>query len=146
MQARIATVLLVEDSPTDVELTREVLEAARVRNELHAVTDGEAALAFLFREGDYADAPRPDFVLLDLNLPRMGGIEVLRAIKNDERTRDIPVIVLTTSAHEADVLDAYREHANSYITKPMDLGQFVRVVQSIEGYWLSIVQLPRAPG
>ncbi|MFL5846744.1 MAG: response regulator [Solirubrobacteraceae bacterium] len=141
-----AHILLVEDSPTDIELTREVLGEARVLNQLHAVTDGERALSYLRGEGEYAGAPRPDFVLLDLNLPRMGGIEVLRAMKADPALCDIPVIVLTTSSDEADVLGAYREQASSFIVKPVDLDQFVRVVKTIEGYWLSIVKLPKAAG
>ena len=144
MNVHIAQILLVEDSPTDVELTREVLADARVSNELHSVLDGEAALRFLRREDEYAGAPRPDFVLLDLNLPRMSGLEVLSAIKEDPALRDIPVVMLTTSEDEADVLRAYQSHVNSYITKPMDLGQFVAMVRSIEGYWLSIVRFPRS--
>lgn len=142
MNVQIAQILLVEDSPTDVELTREVLAEARVRNDLHAVTDGEAAMRFLRREGEFADAPRPDIVLLDVNLPRMSGHEVLEAVKGDEDLRSIPVIMLTTSRDEADVLGAYRRHVNSFIVKPLDLEQFVGVVRQIEGYWLSIVKLP----
>jgi CheY-like chemotaxis protein len=106
------------------------------------VTDGEAAVAFLRREPPYADAPRPDFVLLDLNLPRMSGIEVLKVIKSDPDLTDIPVIMLTTSNDELDVLGAYKAHANSFITKPVGLDQFIGVVREIEGYWLSIVRLP----
>lgn len=143
MNVDTAQILLVEDSPTDVELTREVLADAKVANELHSVLDGEAALRFLRQEDEHADAPRPDFVLLDLNLPRMSGLEVLAEIKQDPELQDIPVVMLTTSEDEADVLGAYRAHANSYITKPMDLDQFIAVVKSIEGYWLSIVRFPK---
>jgi CheY-like chemotaxis protein len=146
VNAVTAQVLLVEDSPTDVELTREVLQDARVANELHSVSDGEAAMRFLRREGEHAGAPRPDFVLLDLNLPRMSGLEVLAQIKDDPELVDIPVIMLTTSEDEADVMRAYKSHANSYITKPMDLDQFIAVVRSIEGYWLSIVRFPKGHG
>lgn len=142
MIAQIAQILLVEDSPTDVELTRGVLAEARVRNDVHVVSDGEAAMRFLRREGEFADAPRPDIVLLDVNLPRMSGHEVLEAVKGDEELRSIPVIMLTTSHDEADVLGAYRQHVNSFIVKPLDLDQFVGVVRQIEGYWLSIVKLP----
>lgn len=143
MKAEIAKILLVEDSPTDVELTGVVLADAKVANELHVVTDGEAALAFLRREAGHEDAPRPDFILLDVNLPRMSGIEVVAQIKDDPALKDIPVVMLTTSEDEADVMGAYAAHANSYITKPMDLDQFIAVVRSIEGYWLSIVRLPK---
>lgn len=145
MTVEIAQILLVEDSPTDVELTREVLSDARVANELHSVLDGEAALRFLRREGEHAGAPRPDFVLLDVNLPRMSGLDVLVQIKEDPALLDIPVVMLTTSEDEGDVLRAYRSQASSYITKPMDLGQFVAVVRWIEGYWLSIVRFPKGP-
>jgi CheY-like chemotaxis protein len=146
MNVETAQILLVEDSPTDVELTREVLADAKVANELHCVTDGEAALRFLRREGEHAGAPRPDFVLLDVNLPRMSGLDVVAQIKEDPALHDIPVVMLTTSDDEADVLRAYKSHANSYITKPMDLDQFIAVVRSIEGYWLSIVRFPKGPG
>ena len=134
--------LLVEDNPGDVELTREALEEARVRNRLHVVSDGEEALAFLRREGRHAQAPRPDLVLLDLNLPRLGGREVLAAIKRSDDLRRIPVVVLTTSEAERDVLGAYELHANAYIVKPVDLDQFLAVVRSIEGFWLAVVKFP----
>ncbi len=139
---RPVELLLVEDNPGDVELTREALEEARVRNRLHVVSDGEEALAFLRREGRHADAPRPDLVLLDLNLPRLGGREVLAAIKQSDDLRRIPVVVLTTSEAEKDVLGAYELHANAYIVKPVDLDQFLGVVRSIEGFWLAVVKFP----
>lgn len=139
---RPVELLLVEDNPGDVELTREALEEARVRNRLHVVSDGEEALAFLHREGRHAGAPRPDLVLLDLNLPRMGGREVLAAIKRSDDLRRIPVVVLTTSEAEKDVLGAYELHANAYIVKPVDLDQFLGVVRSIEGFWLAVVKFP----
>lgn len=135
-------ILLVEDSPDDVELTLEVLKETKLRNALHIVEDGEAAMAFLRREGEYADAPRPDLVLLDLNLPRKDGREVLAEIKADPDLKLIPVVVLTTSQAEEDVLRAYGHHANCYITKPVDLDQFLEVVNTIEDFWLSIVKLP----
>lgn len=137
-----AQILLVEDSPSDIRLTQKVLTDARIANELHVVKDGVDALAFVRREGQYADAAAPDLILLDLNLPRMDGREVLRAIKSDPNLHNIPVIVLTTSRAERDVLESYEMHANSYIAKPIDLGEFIDVVRSIEGYWLSIVRLP----
>ena len=135
-------ILLVEDSPGDVRLTKEALREGKIRNHLSVVTDGVAALAFLRREGRYANAPRPDVVLLDLNLPKKDGREVLTEIKADPRLRRIPVVVLTTSSNEEDILRAYDLHANCYITKPVDLDQFISVVQSIESFWLTIVTLP----
>jgi two-component system, chemotaxis family, response regulator Rcp1 len=139
---RPAELLLVEDSPGDVELTREALDEAKVANRLHVVSDGVEAMAFLRREGRWAGAVRPDLVLLDLNLPRMDGREVLAAIKGDPDLRRIPVVVLTTSEAERDVLAAYQLHANAYIVKPVDLAQFLAVVRSVEGFWLSVVKLP----
>jgi len=144
--ARGVELLLVEDNPGDVELTREALEEAKVRNRLSVVCDGVEALAFLRREGAYRDAPRPDLVLLDLNLPRMDGREVLAAIKADPALRTIPTVVLTTSDAERDILAAYQLHANAYIVKPVDLGQFLGVVRSIEGFWLAVVKLPPEEG
>ena len=136
-------ILLVEDSPGDVRLTQEALRDAKVRNNLHVVRDGVEALAFLRREGPrFAECPRPDLVLLDLNLPRRSGHEVLEEIKGDQLLRRIPVVILTTSQAEQDVLRTYDLHANCYITKPVDLDQFIRVVQSIEDFWLTIVRLP----
>jgi len=137
-----AQILLVEDTPSDVELTRELLEEAAIENDLHVARDGEAALAFLYRRGAHAGAPRPDLILLDLNLPRRSGHEVLRTIKGDDRLKAIPVIVLTTSRADEDVLASYRDHANCFISKPLDLDEFIAVVKSIEGFWLGTVRLP----
>jgi chemotaxis family two-component system response regulator Rcp1 len=141
-----ARILLVEDSPSDVRLTQKVMADARIANELHVVGDGADALDFLNRRGPYANAPQPDMILLDLNLPRKDGREVLEEIKNDPALMHIPVVVLTTSREEADVLRSYELHANSYIAKPIDLHEFIDVVRSIEGYWLSIVRLPVRDG
>lgn len=135
-------ILLVEDSPGDVRLTREALKDAKVRNNLSVVSDGAEALAFLRREGDFASAVRPDLVLLDLNLPKLDGRDVLAQIKSDQMLRRIPVVVLTTSKAEQDILRTYDLHANCYITKPVDLDQFMVVIQSIEEFWLTIVKLP----
>jgi chemotaxis family two-component system response regulator Rcp1 len=136
-------ILLVEDSPGDVRLTREALRDAKVSNNLHVVRDGVEALAFLRRQGDqFAECPRPDLILLDLNLPRKSGHEVLEEIKADGALRRIPVVILTTSQAEQDVLRTYDLHANCYITKPVDLDQFIAVVRSIEDFWLTIVRLP----
>lgn len=135
-------ILLVEDSPADVDLTREALDDAKVRNTLHVVSDGVAALEFLRREGEYAEAPRPDLILLDLNLPKKDGREVLADVKADPSLRRIPVVVLTTSEAEQDILRSYDLHANCYVTKPVDLEQFIGVIKSIEKFWLVIVKLP----
>jgi CheY-like chemotaxis protein len=135
-------VLLVEDNPADVRLTQEALKEGKVRNRLHSVPDGVEALAFLHREGKYADAVRPDLILLDLNLPRKSGREVLGEIKTDPGLRHIPVVVLTSSQAEKDIAQAYDLHANCYVTKPVDLDRFIEVVKSIEGFWFSIVKLP----
>jgi CheY-like chemotaxis protein len=135
-------ILLVEDNPGDVVLTREAFKDCRLLNAMHHVVDGVEAMAFLRREGPYAGRPRPDLVLLDLNLPRMDGREVLAAIKQDEQLKHIPVIVLTTSNDERDVLKAYNLHANCFITKPVRLERFLDVVHSIEEFWLTIVRLP----
>jgi chemotaxis family two-component system response regulator Rcp1 len=135
-------ILLVEDSPGDIRLTREVLRDAKIANELHIVGDGEAAMSFLHRTGEYADARRPDLILLDLNLPRKDGREVLSELKDDAELHRIPVIVLTTSAAEQDILRSYDLQAACYITKPIDLDEFIAVVRSIESFWLSIVRLP----
>ncbi len=142
MLGRPIEILLVEDNPGDVRLTREALKEDKVRNRLHVVEDGLAALAWLRREGDYARVPRPDIILLDLNLPKKDGREVLSEIKTDNDLKRIPVVVLTTSRAEEDVLRAYNFNANCYITKPVDLEQFVRVVKAIEEFWLTIVKLP----
>jgi two-component system, chemotaxis family, response regulator Rcp1 len=135
-------ILLVEDSPSDVDLTKEALAEAKVLNHLHVVGDGVAALAFLRREGPYASAPVPDLILLDLNLPKKDGREVLAEIKADPALRRIPVVILTTSQADEDILQSYDLHANCYVTKPVDLDQFVKVVRSIEDFWLEIVKLP----
>ena len=135
-------VLLVEDNPADVRLTQEALKEGRVLNHLSAVSDGIEAMKFLRREGAYRDAPRPDLILLDLNLPKKNGRQVLEEIKSDPDLRRIPVMVLTTSSAERDLREAYTAHANCYITKPMDLDQFMTVVKSIEHFWFNIVTLP----
>ncbi len=135
-------ILLVEDNPGDADLAREALENSKVRNNLHVVGDGEAAMAFLRRHGKYAAAPRPDLVLLDLNLPKKDGREVLAEVKADDVLKRIPVVILTTSKAEEDILKTYNLHANCYITKPIDLNQFIKVVQSIEEFWFTIVKLP----
>ncbi len=136
-------ILLVEDNPADVRLTIEALKEGKMKNRLSVARDGLDALAFLRREGAYADAPRPDLVLLDLNLPRMDGRELLAIIKRDEALRRIPVVVLTTSKAEEDILRTYDLHANCYVTKPVDLDQFIEVVKSIDDFWLAVVKLPR---
>lgn len=135
-------ILLVEDSPSDTELTIEALAVAKVSNRLSTVEDGVQAMEFLRLEGRYAQAPRPDLILLDLNLPRKDGREVLEEIKADERLKAIPVVVLTTSQAEKDVLRAYALHANCYITKPVDFRQFLGVIQAVEDFWLTVVKLP----
>jgi len=135
-------ILMVEDNPGDIRLTVEALKEAKVRNNLHTVEDGVEALAFLRREGRYAEAPRPDLVLLDLNLPKMNGREVLAVIKEDPDLRRIPVVILTVSQAEQDIVKSYNLHANCYITKPVDLDQFLEVVKSIENFWLTVVMLP----
>ena len=135
-------ILLVEDNPGDVRLTQEALKDAKVLNNLHVVEDGVEAMAFLRQEGKHADAPRPDVILLDLNLPKKDGREVLAEIKADPALMCIPVVVLTTSQAEEDILKSYNLHANCFVTKPVDLDQFIRVVQSIEQFWLTIVKLP----
>jgi CheY-like chemotaxis protein len=138
-------ILLVEDSPGDADLAREALENAKVHNNLHVVPDGEEAMSFLRRTGKHADAPRPGMILLDLNLPKKDGREVLAEIKSDDDLKRIPVVVLTTSRDEEDVLRSYNLHANCFISKPIDLSQFLKVVHSIEEFWLTIVRLPPAP-
>ena len=135
-------ILLVEDNPGDVRLTQEAFKEGKVRNKLHVVEDGVEALAFLFQEGEYAEVPRPDLILLDLNLPRKNGREVLAEIKEHPNLRRIPVVILTVSQAEEDVLRTYDLHANCYVTKPVDLEQFIKVVASIEDFWLTIVRLP----
>jgi CheY-like chemotaxis protein len=137
-------ILLIEDSAGDVRLTRETLKEGKVHTHLSVVSDGEEALDFLHRRGKHADAVRPDLILLDLNLPRKSGREVLADIKADEQLRRIPVVVLTSSQSEQDILASYDLSANCYISKPVDLDQFIRVVKSIEDFWLTVVKLPRS--
>jgi CheY-like chemotaxis protein len=136
-------VLLVEDSPTDVLMAKAALESAKLLLNLHVVEDGEQALAFLRHEGMHANAPRPDLVLLDLNLPRKDGREVLAAVKADDQLKAIPVVVLTTSKAEGDILEAYGLHANCYITKPIDFGGFAEVIRLIEHFWFTVVISPQ---
>jgi chemotaxis family two-component system response regulator Rcp1 len=135
-------ILLVEDNPGDVRLTKEALKESKIRNTLHVAEDGVEAIAFLRKEGKYATMPRPDIIILDLNLPRKDGREVLAEIKVDEDLKRIPVVVLTTSRAEEDILKTYNLHANCYITKPVNLDQFVKIVSAIEDFWLTIVKLP----
>jgi len=133
----------VEDNPGDVRLTQEVLRDGKVRNNMSVAKDGVEAVKFLRQTGEYAGAPRPDIILLDLNLPKKDGREVLADIKTDHDLKNIPVVVLTTSSAEQDIVRSYDLHANCYITKPVDLDQFIRVIRSIEDFWLTIVKLPR---
>jgi chemotaxis family two-component system response regulator Rcp1 len=135
-------ILLVEDSPGDVRLTQEALRDAKVQNNVHIASDGMDATAFLWRQGKHAKAPRPDLILLDLNLPKKSGRDILEEIKLDPSLKSIPVVVLTTSAAEEDIFRSYQLHANCYITKPVDLDQFLRVVRTIDNFWLAIVKLP----
>jgi chemotaxis family two-component system response regulator Rcp1 len=141
---RVETVeiLLVEDNPGDVRLTKEAFKDIKLHNNLSVVQDGVEAMAFLRCEGRYADAPRPDLVILDLNLPQKDGREVLEEIKHDDNLKRIPVVILTTSSDEKDILESYNLYANCYITKPVDLTQFLAIVQSIQNFWFSIVKLP----
>jgi CheY-like chemotaxis protein len=141
--AKVIDVLLVEDDPGDVLMTQEAFADYKVQNTLHVVNNGVDALAFLRREGEYAEAPTPDLILLDLNLPRMDGREVLAAVKEDEALRRIPVVVLTTSEAEEDVLRSYSLHANAYVTKPVDFERFIDVVRSIDEFFVTVVRLPR---
>ena len=140
--AQPVEILLVEDNPGDARLALEALKNAKVKNNLSWVQDGVEALAFLRREGEHSTAPRPDLVLLDLNLPRKDGREVLAEVKTDDNLKRIPVVILTISATEDDIMRSYNLHANCYITKPIDLDQFMKVVKSIETFWLTIVKLP----
>jgi len=140
--AQPVEILLVEDNPGDARLALEALKNAKVKNNLSWVQDGVEALAFLRREGEHSTAPRPDLVLLDLNLPRKDGREVLAEVKTDDNLKRIPVVILTISATEDDIMRSYNLHANCYITKPLGLDQFMKVVKSIESFWLTIVKLP----
>lgn len=140
--AKPIEILLVEDNPGDVRLTREAFKEGKVLNNLNVVEDGAEAMAFLRQQGKYADVPRPDLILLDLNLPKKDGREVLPEIKEDTNLKRIPVVVLTTSKAEQDILKTYNLHANCYVTKPVDLEQFISVVRFVQHFWLSIVKLP----
>jgi len=142
LQGKVIDILLVEDNPGDVRLAQEALKESKVRNKLFIVEDGVEAMAFLRQQGKYASAPRPDLILLDLNLPRKSGREVLAEIKTDEDLKRIPVVVLTVSRAEEDIIKCYNHHANCYITKPLDFNQFMEVTKSIEEFWLTIVKLP----
>lgn len=142
-EQRPIEILMVEDSPSDTQLALEALHEAKISNRLSHVEDGVEALQFLRRQGPYQDAARPDLILLDLNLPRMDGRQLLEEIKQDPDLRIIPVVVLTTSRSEQDVLRSYELHANCYITKPVDFTQFMQVVKSIEHFWLTVVTLPK---
>ncbi|MCC7566351.1 MAG: response regulator [Methanomicrobiaceae archaeon] len=143
---RSAEILLVEDSTADIALIQEALLESKLLNNLHVVTDGEEAMAFLRNEGRHASAPRPDLILLDLNLPRKNGREVLTEIKQDASLSIIPVVILTVSEDEKDIFESYRLHANCYIKKPVQFADFIKIVQSIENYWFTIVTLPHRPG
>lgn len=143
MILHLTQILLVEDNAADVRLTQEALKDAKILNDLHVVRDGVQAMEFLQRRGGYEDAPRPDIVILDLNLPRMDGKEVLAEIKGDPELRSIPVAVLTTSSAEIDVLESYDLGANCFLTKPVDLDQFMKVVRAVEEFWLGMVRLPK---
>lgn len=137
-------VLLVEDNPGDVRLTREALKEGKINVNLRVANDGLEAMKMLRQEGEYANLALPDIVLLDLNMPKMDGREVLRLIKSDDNLKRLPVVVLTTSAAEKDILQAYGLHANCYITKPVELEEFMEIVKSIEGFWLTVVKLPKS--
>lgn len=141
-KAKMIEILLVEDSPTDVLIAREALSEAKLLNAIHVAEDGVEALEFLRRRGKFADTPRPDLILLDLNLPRKNGREVLTEIKTDEDLKSIPVIVLTTSSAEEDILRSYDLHANCYVVKPVEFVNFVEAVRSIHNFWFSVVTLP----
>jgi chemotaxis family two-component system response regulator Rcp1 len=144
-EARLIEILLVEDNPGDVRLTQEALDEAKMNNHLHVAVDGVQALRFLRREEEHAEAPRPDLILLDLNLPKKSGREVLEEVKADPDLRRIPVVVLTTSEAEQDILRSYELHANAYVKKPVDFSSFIDVVRAIENFWFSVVLLPPTP-
>ena len=139
---KVIDILLVEDNLGDARLAEEALKDSKIKNKLYVVTDGEEASDFLFRKGNHSKAPRPDLILLDLNLPKKDGRELLAEIKNDQTLKRIPVVILTISKAEEDIKKTYNLHANCYITKPLDLEQFMRVIKSIEEFWLTIVVLP----
>jgi Response regulator containing a CheY-like receiver domain and an HTH DNA-binding domain len=140
--AKPIEILLVEDSRGDIGLIEEVFEEAKIRNNLHIAEDGEEAILFLNKQGQFLEAPRPDIILLDLNLPKKDGREVLQEVKEDDNLRNIPIVVLTTSKAEEDILKSYNLHANAYIAKPVDFDQFIKVIKSIEDFWLQVVKLP----
>ncbi len=142
-ELRPINILYIEDSQGDVRLVQEALKEGKLHNNLNVVSDGIEAMAYLRKENKYAPAVRPDLILLDLNLPKMDGREVLKAIKVDDNLKKIPVVILTTSAADEDILKSYSHHANCFITKPIDFDQFIKVVQSIEEFWFAIVKLPR---
>ena len=146
MMLESAVILLVEDDKADVELTQYTIAKAKVLVDLHAVGDGVEALAFLRCEGKYADAPRPDLILLDLNMPRMDGRTFLSEMRADDNLRAIPVVVLTTSQSDEDILKSYKLGANCYVTKPVGLDEFIKMVNAIEEFWFTIVRLPKGPG
>jgi len=135
-------ILLVEDSPSDAKLTKKALKSAKIANEIHHVSDGVKAMEFLKHQGEYVDAPRPDLILLDLNLPRKKGQEILEEIKQDPVLQTIPVVILTSSHEEEDILRSYKLHANSYVTKPVDFEKFLEIVRCIENFWFTVVSLP----
>jgi len=141
-QLRPVQVLLVEDNPGDIQLTKEALENCKMYNSLHVADDGEKALDFLYKQEGFETAPTPDLIILDLNLPKKNGMEVLQQIKTDEKLRSIPVVILTTSKAEEDIARSYQLHANCYIQKPLDFEQFIKVVRCIENFWISLVILP----
>lgn len=138
----IVNILLVEDNPADARLIEEVFKDTNVNNRIHVAKDGVEAMDFLNKENEYSNAPKPDIILLDLNLPRKDGREVLREIKSDEDLKSIPIVILTTSSAKEDVIKTYRNHANCYITKPVDFDQFLKVINAIEDFWLKVVRLP----
>lgn len=142
MDDKAIDLLLVEDNPGDVRLAREALKESKVKNRLFVVEDGVEAMSFLRQEGKHAGAPRPDLIILDLNLPRKSGREVLAELKNDEELKRIPVVILTVSRDEEDIMRSYNQHANCYITKPLDFGKFMEITRAIEEFWLTIVKLP----
>lgn len=144
-RSRPVEILLVEDNPGDARLTQEALKEGKIRNNLHHAKDGVEALQFLRREGPHANAPTPDIVLLDLNLPKKDGRQVLAEMKADDALKTIPVVVLTTSEAEQDILRSYALHANCYVTKPVDLEKFISIVRAIESFWLAVVKLPSSP-
>ncbi|WJI10118.1 response regulator [Methanobacterium sp. CWC-01] len=139
---KMVEILLIEDNPGDIRLVKEVFKDAKLNNNLQVALDGEEAIKMLRQEGEYFKTPRPDLILLDLNLPKKNGREVLREIKEDDKLKCIPVVILTTSNAEEDLIETYKRDANCYITKPVDLDEFIKVVKSIQNFWLEIVKLP----